>query len=347
MRQQTHRRVTIKQVARQVGVSTQTVSRVLNDRPDVAPETRQRVLACIEQLGYRPSALARSLIRQRSNTLGVVTAGLKYIGPSYTLSGITEQAEASGYSLLLKELPKFTTDEVEPILNSLLSMQVDGIIWAVSEVGNNRDWLHDEAPRLPVPILFLTTGPREGFSVVSADNYSGGRMATEHLLSLGRQQIGHVAGPLAWWEAHQRKVGWQDAMRGAGRDVSDVQITEGNWSAASGECAFEELLAQYPTIDAVFVGNDQMALSVLQVAHRRGISVPDDLAVVGFDGIAEAAYFWPSLTTVWPNPQKLGCMAVEEIIRMIEALRQSGAEPAPKTIQLEPQLIVRGSTVPG
>ena len=340
------RRVTIKQVARHAGVSTQTVSRVLNERPDVASETRQRVLASIKQLGYRPSALARSLIRQCSHTLGVVTAGLKHIGPSYTLSGITGQAEASGYSLLLKELPKFNTLQVEPILNSLLSMQVDGLIWAVSEVSNNREWLQDWAPRLPVPIVFLTTGPHEGVAVVSADNYAGGRIATEHLLEVGRRHIGHVAGPLAWWEASQRRQGWRDTLVDAGISVSDTHVFEGNWSAASGELAFEQLLREYPEMDAVFASNDQMALSVLQGAHRRGIAVPDDLAVVGFDGIAEAAYFWPSLTTVWQNPQQLGALAVKEIIRMIEALRQSEAGAVtPRTIQLEPQLIVRASTV--
>ena len=339
------RRVTIKQVARHAGVSTQTVSRVLNERPDVAAETRQRVLASIKELGYRPSALARSLISQRSHTLGVVTAGLKYIGPSYTLSGITEQAEASGYSLLLKELPKFNTLHVEPILNSLLSMQVEGIIWAVSEVSNNREWLRDWAPRLPVPIIFLTTGPYEGVAVVSADNYVGGRMATEHLLDIGRRRIGHVAGPSAWWESGQRRQGWRDALMDVGIVVSDNHVFEGNWSAASGEAATTRLLETYPGMDAVFAANDQMALSVLQVAHRRGMRVPDDLAVVGFDGIAEAAYFWPPLTTVWQNPQKLGALAVTEIISMIEAVRQSdGKHPTPKTIQLQPQLIVREST---
>jgi LacI family transcriptional regulator len=139
-------RVTIKQVAREAGVSTQTVSRVINDRPDVAPETRQRILEVIERLGYQPSALARSLIRRRSHTLGVAIAGLKFLGPSRTLSGITEQAEAMGYALLLKELLDFDTDEVASPLSALLSRQVDGIIWAVAEVGNNRDWLWERLP---------------------------------------------------------------------------------------------------------------------------------------------------------------------------------------------------------
>jgi len=148
------KRITIKHVAQEASVSTQTVSRVLNDRPDVAPETRQRVKEIIDRLGYQPSALARSLIHQRSYTLGVVTAGLKFIGPSRTLNGITFQAEEMGYALLLKELPGFDTNDVEPILDSLIARQVDGIIWAVPEVGDNRDRVLVRLTELPVPIPF-------------------------------------------------------------------------------------------------------------------------------------------------------------------------------------------------
>src|SRR5574338_590157 len=137
-----HKRPTIKQVASAAGVSTQTVSRVMNDRPDVSAETRERVQKVIRELDYRPSALARSLISQRSFTLGVVTAGLKYTGPSRTLSGITNATEEFGYSLLLKELPSFNTGDVLPILQEFHSHHADGVIWAVPEVGKNREWLN-------------------------------------------------------------------------------------------------------------------------------------------------------------------------------------------------------------
>src|SRR5512138_2434967 len=128
-------RATIKEVASVAGVSTQTVSRVINERPDVSPETRKRVQEVIKELSFQPSALARSLSSQRSHTLGVVTAGLKYIGPSRTLSGITSAAEEAGYSLLLKELAGFEAEDVTPIFNAFFSLHVDGIIWAVPEVG--------------------------------------------------------------------------------------------------------------------------------------------------------------------------------------------------------------------
>ena len=141
-------RSTIKEVAAVAGVSTQTVSRVINERPDVSPETRRRVQEVIKKLSYQPSALARSLISQRSHTLGVVTAGLKYIGPSRTLSGITLAAEEAGYSLLLKELPSFDVNDVVPIFQALLSRHVDGIIWAVPEIGENRKWVDRKSTRL-------------------------------------------------------------------------------------------------------------------------------------------------------------------------------------------------------
>src|SRR5688572_9146266 len=160
-------RSTIKEVASAAGVSTQTVSRVINQRPDVSPETRKRVQDVIEKLGYQPSALARSLIRQRTYTLGVVTAGLKYIGPSRTLNGITSAAEEAGYSLLLKELPRFDADEITPIFQVLLAHHVDGIIWAVPEVGENRSWVDKQSLELDIPIVYLTMEPQEDISIVS------------------------------------------------------------------------------------------------------------------------------------------------------------------------------------
>ncbi len=338
------KKVTIRDVAAAAGVSHQTVSRVINNRPDVAEETRRRVRRVIEELGYQPSALARSLSQQRSFTLGVVTAGLKYVGPSRTLNGITKQAEDMGYMLLLKELPSFDTNDIQPLLNSLLARQVDGIIWAVPEIGSNRDWFQSWFPGLSVPMIFLTMQTRSDLSVVSVDNYTGGRTATAHLLEQGYRHIGHISGPLDWWEARQRKAGWQDALLQAGIQVADHHWEAGTWSSASGERAIRRLLEGYPEMDAVFVANDQMALGVLQVACQKGFQVPRDLAVVGFDGIPESAYYWPPLTTVYQDQQKLGCTAVQELVQIIEA-SQNKATVEPKNVSLQPELIVRESSI--
>jgi DNA-binding LacI/PurR family transcriptional regulator len=339
-------RITIKDVAKTAGVSTQTVSRVVNERPDVADATRKRVLQVIEALGYRPSELARSLIQQRSYMLGVVTAGLKYVGgPGRALSGITGQAEELGYALLLKELPGFNANNIYPLIESLLARQVDGILWAVPEVGDNRCWVEEIAPKISVPIAFLSMDTIPGLSVIAFDNYVGGKKATQHLLEIGRRHIGHISGPLDWWEARQRRLGWEDAMREANLPITETQSAEGNWSSASGEAAFRLLLEQFPTLDSVFVANDQMALSVLQVASRRGLRVPQDLAVVGFDDLSESAYFWPPLTTIHQDQRELGAQGILSLVNRIEALNDGIVPPDPLSVTLVPELIVRESTV--
>jgi LacI family transcriptional regulator len=339
-------KTTIRDVAAAAGVSHQTVSRVLNDRPDVAEDTRRHVLEIIEELEYQPSAIARSLTKQRTLTLGVVTAGLDYVGPSRTLNGITEQAERMGYGLLLKELPRFDTQDLQPLFKSLIARQIDGVIWAVAEVGNNRAWLEEPPGGLPVPTIFLTMELRPGVTIVAIDNYAGGRMATEHLLQQGYRHIAHITGPLDWWEARQRKAGWQDALLEAGVPASDLRVEEGNWSSASGEWAIGQLLASYPEMDAVFVGNDQMALAVLQVACREGIQVPQDLGVVGFDGLPEGAHYWPPLTTIYQDQPRLGRIAVEELVGIVESGRKGKPQVEPKVISLQPELLVRASSTP-
>jgi LacI family transcriptional regulator len=337
-------RATIRDVAAAAGVSYQTVSRVINDRPDVAEETRRRVQDVIEELNYQPSAIARSLIRQRSYTLGVVTAGLRYVGPSRTLNGITAQAEEMGYTLLLKELSSFQAHQTQPLLNSLLARQVDGILWAVAEVGNNRNWLQSQPSNLSIPLIFLTMQARSGLTIVSMDNYVGGCMAVEHLLGQGCKHIGHISGPLAWWEARQRKAGWQATLEKAGMKVSAPCWQPGNWSATSGKQAMLQLLESYPEMDAVFVANDQMALGALHAVREKGLRVPEDLAVVGFDGIAESAYYCPPLTTVYQDLRELGRTAVQELVGVIEANRRGETAVPPKTVSLLPELVVRESS---
>ena len=338
-------RTTIKKVASVAGVSTQTVSRVINNRPDVSSDTRKHIQDVIEKLGYQPSALARSLIHQRSYTLGVVTAGLKFIGPSRTLSGIASAAEEAGYSLLLKELPHFDANDTRPIFQALLSRHVDGIIWAVPEIGENRKWVKQQSLDPGIPIVYLTMEPQENISIVSIDNYLGGRMAMSHLLEQGFKNIGHISGPLDWWEARQRMAAWKDVLGEAGLQSSNEHWVEGNWSPTSGAQAIEKLFDQYPDMDAVFAANDQMALSVLQAAYQRGLKIPEDLGVVGFDNIAESPYFCPALTTVQQDHYEVAKVAVEEIIKIIESGWQ-GVEPAEfKSIKLAPTLVARQSSV--
>jgi LacI family transcriptional regulator len=257
---------------------------------------------------------------------------------------MTSMAEELKYAILLEELPHFDTEGIKPLLQDLLSHHVDGIVWAVPEVGDNRRWVDEILMDVPVPVVFLTMQSRPGASTVSVDNYIGGALATQHLLEQGRNHIGHISGPLDWWEARQRKQAWQETLKKAGIMASENHWAEGNWSSASGETAFEQLLQSFPEMDAIFAGNDQMALSVLQIANRRGLKIPNKLAVVGFDNFAESAYFWPALSTINQNQHELGCRAIQETVKQIEAVRRN-EKLEPQNILLLPELVARDSSV--
>jgi LacI family transcriptional regulator len=337
------KRVTIKDVAQAAGVSTQTVSRVMNNFSYVSGETRQRVETVVGQLGYHPSTLARSLSQQRSYTLGIVTFGLKYIGPSRTLNGVADKADELGYMLLMKELDNFNINRIDDVIDSLLARQVDGILWVAPEIGDNHAWVDERLENIPVPVLFTATQPRDGIPSVSTDNFQGGVMAIQHLLDCGRKKIGHISGPLSWWEAEERKRGWRETLDAVGLDASEQHCVEGNWSSASGEQAFIHLLEAFPDMDAVFVANDQMSLGVLREANRLGLRVPEQLAVIGFDNIPESAYFYPSLTTIFQDLQLLGEQAVQNIVQMIQA-RQENRPISAQSRFIQPTLVVREST---
>jgi LacI family transcriptional regulator len=176
------------------------------------------------------------------------------------------------------------------------------------------------------------------------DNRLGGRLATEHLIQQGYQCIGIITGPGNWWEARERLEGWREALKAAGRSYNEKLVVEGDWNAPSGEAGLQALLDRNPEMDAVFVSNDQMSLGALQATRCLGLRVPDDLGLVGFDDIPEAAYFYPPLTTVRQDTRKLGAMAVERINTLIQARHEGGTSEA-STSWLAPSLVVRKSSV--
>ena len=331
-------RVTIREIARMCGVSVQTVSRVINRRPDVSPETRAAVEAAIAQVGFQPSAVARSLVQRRSYTLGVIAAGLRYFGVAQTLNGITEESEAQGYALLLKEIPNGDLDGLMPIVEFLMAHRVEGIIFAAPDLGENLSELRARLPMAAPPMVFLKSEPSRAFTTILIDNYGGSRAATAHLAALGRRRIAHLAGPLAWHEARDRHQGWQDAVQHARVEAGPVM--EGDWSSASGTAAFAGILEQDPTIDAVFAANDQMALGALHTMNARGIAVPDQIAVVGFDGLDEGEFFSPSLTTVRQPLRELGHLAVREILSTVG---DPSARRPVRSLTLATELVYRES----
>jgi len=336
--------VTLQDVAKLAGVSTKTVSRVVNNQGELSVATRERVQAAIEQLGYRPNILARSLVNRRTNTLAVVAWGIDYYGPSQTVVGIENRSDELGYSLLLNLRTRPDETKMDHVLDTLVDRRVDGIIWAVPEVGDNRSWISPERLAQLPPIVFLSARPREGLMSVSVDNGCGAILATQHLIAQGRRKIAQIAGPMKWWESRERLSGWEATLREHGLTPSPELVVEGDWSAASGALAMQTLLARVPDIDAVFVASDQMAMGALGVLHQAGRSIPGDVALVGFDNIPESAFYWPPLTTVYQQLIDVGSLAVEKLHEWIESQRKEETGFVPQATVLTPELIVRQSS---
>lgn len=320
------------------GVSAQTVSRVINQRPDVSPETRRAVEAAIEEHGFQPSAVARSLVQRRSQMLGVIAAGLKYFGVAQTVNGIAQEAESSGYAIILKELASFDVPDIVPVVRFLHAHRVEGIIFAPPQLGANVRHVQEQLPRSTPPVVFLKAEPSSRFTSIGIDNRAAAAAATRHLVALGRRRIAHLAGPLEWREARDRRDGWMDALAEAGLELGPMAV--GDWSATSGAAAFERILDADPRVDGLFAASDQMALGALHVANARGIGMPGQLAVIGFDGLPEAEQFSPSLTTIRQPLQEMGRLAVQELLAHLRA--DEAAERA-REILLPTELVVRES----
>ncbi len=321
------------QVAAVAGVSHQTVSRVLNDASLVKEETRLRVLAAIEELGYRRNYAARILATNRSRRIGMVTAHLGLHGPSMIALGVQEAARAEGYDVALVGLPEFSAELLDNAVDRLSDQAVEAVVVAVA---------HREAAelvrRLQLPVPILTVQGVEAGTPLAAgiDQAAGAELAVGHLLDLGHRHVAHVAGPSDWIEVEQRRTGWRRAHEQRGL-LTGPELA-GDWSPLSGYRA-GLLVAEDPHVTAVFAGNDPMALGVLNALHERGRRVPDDVSVVGFDDVPEAAYYWPALTTVSQDFAELGRRALSLALGAMHGDRDARD-------LLVPTLAVRGSTAP-
>jgi LacI family transcriptional regulator len=263
------------------------------------------------------------------------------------LTGVQRRANELGYSLLLSLVRDPDSNSGEEIFLNLLDHQVDGIIWAVPEIGDNREWIARKLSHFSSPVVFINMEPVSGLHIAAMNNREGGRLAVEHLTSQGYRNIGIITGPQSWWEARQREQGWHEAVLSAG--LSTIQPeqmrAEGDWYPSSGESALEELLLRCPDIEAVFVCNDPMAAGALRAARRLGRCVPDDLAIVGYDDTPEASYYYPSLTTVRQPLFEMGGQAVEMLHHLLLQSRSGQEMVSSPALWLHPELIVRESSV--
>jgi DNA-binding LacI/PurR family transcriptional regulator len=320
-------------VAKLAAVSHQTVSRVINKHPNVAPTTRMRVLAAIEELGYRRNSAARALVTGRSQTLGVVSLNSTLYGPASTLYGIEQAALESQYFMTVASLRSTDRPAVREAISRLVDQGVDGIV-VIAPLVSVADALVDLPTGLPV--VAVEGDAKADIDVVTVDQHAGAQSATEHLLGLGHSTVWHVAGPTDWLEAGQRVAGWQAALERVGNEVPP--LLRGDWSAKSG---FEagRTLAGMPAVTAVFVANDSMAVGVLRAFQEAGRHVPGEVSVVGFDDVPDAAYFSPPLTTIRQDFGEVGRRSLALLLDQIE----SGPRPA-KRLVVATTLIVRDST---
>jgi len=276
---------TIFDVARLAGVSHQTVSRVLNDLPNVRPATRERVELAIRQLRYVPSPAARALVTRRSRTIGLITTGLPEFGPSTTAVHFNEAAREERYAVIMASLLHSDAATLRLAAETLVRQNVEAIVLITS----NRSTLGLlQGMDLGVPFLGVVS-QGSGLHRVSLDQYAGARRAVRYLIDLGHTEIRHVAGPAESMDALERVRGWRDTLNEHGLVAHEPIL--GDWSAASGYAAGQRLLGEHFT--AAFCGNDQMALGLIHALNEAHRPVPGQVSVIGFDDIPEAAHFSP------------------------------------------------------
>jgi DNA-binding LacI/PurR family transcriptional regulator len=324
-------------VAARAGVSHQTVSRVINGHPHVAPRTRERVLHAIAELGYRPNAAARALVTGSTRTIGFVTVSINQYGPAQTLVGLEQAARAAGYSLLVTVLEDATAEAMRDAVDRFVAQSIDAVI-ALGTYDDAFEALH--AVSAPVPLVTVQSGGAVEEPAVGVDQLAGAALATRHLLELGHRTVHHVTGPPDSKEARDRLRGWRAELVAAGAPVPDV--LGGDWTPRSGHAAGRQLADRKrrgERITSVFLANDQMALGLLAAFHEEGLEAPGDVSVVGFDDLPEAPYFTPPLTTVRQDFAELGRRGVQVVLARLQG-KAFVAEP------VMPQLIVRRSTGP-
>ncbi|MBC7517805.1 MAG: LacI family DNA-binding transcriptional regulator [Microbacteriaceae bacterium] len=332
----------IRDVAHLAGVSHQTVSRVLNGSESIRPATRARVVAVIQQLGYRPNQAARALVTSKSRTIGVLSSHTAHYGPTTSLHAIEEAARLADYFVTAVNLVETDLDSVTAGLQHLMARAIEGLV-VIAPQARVLEAFAGLALTIPVVTLDSTaqlsgSASADSFAAshsLSVDQIAGARMATRHLIELGHRDIRHVAGPAGWTEAAAREQGFVDEMLAAGLPVRAAIV--GDWTSERGYAIGQELLRDRD-FTALFVANDQMALGISHAFLNVGLSLPRDVSIVGFDDIPEASYFWPALTTVRQDFAELGRRSIALLLDELQGKSDLDHE------RILPELMVRAST---
>jgi LacI family transcriptional regulator len=334
---QTRRRVTIDDIARHAGVTKTTVSRALNSRPDVNPETRDRISEIAERLGYVPSATAKVLRTGRSHTMGMAMPSYTWPGILEILRGISDVLDGLGYQVMLFPLTRGEEAERDLVFRVMPSLPMDGLIMILPPAMLR--FVGELAGRgVPVVLIDDRVEHRDrDFPSVGTTNVTGAQGVTRHLLELGRRRIAIVTGPEGQDVTKNRLRGYRLALEEAGVPFREELVVGGNFEPPSGAAAVRTLLASGNEFDAIFASNDQMALGALRALHAAGVGVPDDVALAGFDDDLAGRFTIPSLTTVHQPLYEMGCAAARTVVAAAEG------QPIERHIEIPARLVVRES----
>ena len=333
--------ITIKDVAEQAGVSIQTVSRVINNRPDVSPETRQNIQATIDRLGYQPFANARGLAAKRTYTLGLITADFSDFWFSMVVTGAEKEALDKGYYFLLGNANCDPEDD-QKFLRLLTERHVEGVLFVRGDYENEVTHLA-RLKEFGIPVV--TTGhhsPEVDTAQIDVDNIKGGRRAVEYLIGLGHKKIAMITGPTQWKSTQDRTQGYHQALQDAGILVDRNLVVEGdNWLHSSGYKNAKMLVKQGAAFTAIFAHNDRIARGAIHALNEAGLKVPADVSVIGYDDITEAEFSDHPLTTIRQPMTEVGEAAARLLIQMIE-----DASTVSRPILFDTALVERSSCAP-
>ena len=326
--------ITIRDVAQRAGVSYQTVSRVINGSERVSPETKARVETAIAELGYRPNAIARSMSNGNSHTLTCLSPNLTDYTFASLIEGAEKEARQAGYFFISASAPDIATFSL--LVDELIaSRRTEGIMVI-------NPFIDDRFSLIPanVPTVLLGTRPRmDHLNTVALDEEAAGRDATQHLIDLGHRSIALITGPLCEDCSQDRRIGYEAALRQSGINADPAKVLEGDWSATSGYQAVQQFLKKNIHFTALFAQNDRMAVGAIRALREAGLSVPQDISIIGFDDMPLASYFDPALTTMRQDTFAMGHEAARLLIKALEQ------PESPEThICVPAELVIRSST---
>ena len=329
-------RVTLYEVAKVAGVSHQTVSRVVNASPLVADRTRARVLKAIARMNYRPNSVARNLAARRSALIGVITFAVESYGPSHLITSFSEAARKLGYHIVVASAEYPVLDEIRRCGTELRGHGVDGVILILPTSLRLRAL---EEVFGDAPVVVLGARRQHRYTAVEIDHELGSQQATDYLITQGHRDIACVSGPLDWDCSSLRRLGWRRALEA--RRLPLGPAVECDWSSEGGYAATRRLLDSRARFTALVAANDQIALGAMEALWEKGIDIPSEVSVIGFDNMPESQFFRPPLTTVNHDFDLLSTTSLQLVTQAI-------ANPETPRLhhKIAPDLVVRRSVGP-